>query len=104
MKKFLMTVVALMVLVSPAVAKDVLFVVLEDAKGKTSAHHQLSSTCEAFLDEFQKQKKEGTPVHLTFEDPPATGKVLEAYCIKPDGTVLGEETGKPRGHRRTRKR
>jgi hypothetical protein len=78
-----------------AEAKDVLFVVLEDDKGDTSAHYQPSSDCMKFLAEFQRLRREGVPTYLKFGNPPADGKVLEVHCVRPDGSVVGE-----RGRRR----
>ena len=75
---------------TPAVAaKDILMVVLEDAAGKTSLHYQASANCMAFLSAFMKHEREGVPTFLTFEaPPPAHGKVLVAYCVLPDGSVV----------------
>jgi hypothetical protein len=79
---------AMTILASTAAAKDVLFVVLEEDDGTRSAHHQLSSNCSEFLEGFRKATKDGSPVTLTFQAPPkVTGRVLEAYCILPDGSI-----------------
>jgi hypothetical protein len=73
----------------PAAAKDVLVVVLEDAAGKTSMHHQATADCMAFLAGFMKRERGGVTTFLTFEaPPPATGKVLAAFCVLPDGSTV----------------
>jgi hypothetical protein len=86
-------------LASPALAaKDMLVVVLEDTAGKTSMNYQATADCMAFLSAFMKAEREGTPTFLTFEaPPPATGKVLAAYCVLPDGSVV---CSKPIGNSR----
>jgi hypothetical protein len=70
--------------------KDLLVVVLEEANGHRSVHQQLSphESCSKFLDEFRRSTREEYPITLTFKAPPAvTGRVLDAYCIHPDGTI-----------------
>jgi hypothetical protein len=43
----------------------------------------------AFLSAFMKHEREGVPTFLTFKAPPAaTGKVLAAYFIRPNGDVV----------------
>ena len=78
---------AVIVLTTAAQAKDLLVVVLEDAKGRKSVHHQASYDCARFLAAFRRAKRNNMPVSLTFEAPPATGHVLEARCIRPDGRL-----------------
>jgi hypothetical protein len=82
--------VALMTLAFPALAaSDMLMVVLEDAAHEKSIHHQQSADCMAFLSAFMKHEREGVPTFLTFKaPPPATGKVLAVYCIRPNGDVV----------------
>ena len=70
-------------------AQDVLMVVLENAAHEKSKHYQPSADCMAFLSAFMKAEREGVPTFLTFKAPPlATGKVLTAYCIRPNGDVV----------------
>jgi hypothetical protein len=70
-----------------AVERDLLVVVLKEADGKTSMHHQLSPNCMQFLATFSQKMREKERVILTFEAPPkVTGEVLMAYCIHPDGS------------------
>ena len=90
MKPITILAVALTMLASPALAaKDMLMVVLEDTARETSVHYQLTADCMAFLSRFMKHEREGVPTFLTFEaPPPAHGKVLVAYCVLPDGSVV----------------
>jgi hypothetical protein len=70
--------------------RDVLFVVLEDDNGQKSAHYQQSphESCSKFLAEFRKATRNHSRITLTFEAPPkVTGRVLEAYCVRPDGSI-----------------
>jgi hypothetical protein len=76
-------------LASPALATDMLVVVLEDAAGEKSMHTQMMADCMVFLRAFIKHEREGVPTFLTFKaPPPATGKVLHAVCIQPDGQIV----------------
>ena len=70
-----------------AVEKDLLVVVLKEADGKTSLHHQLSPNCMQFLATVSQKMRKKERVILTFKTPPkVTGEVLMAYCIHPDGS------------------
>ena len=82
--------VAFMTLAFPALAaRDVLMVLLEDAAHEKSIHYQPSADCMAFLSAFMKHEREGAPIFLTFQAPPAaSGKVLAVYCIRPNGDVV----------------
>jgi hypothetical protein len=68
--------------------KDLLFVVLQDEGGKTSAHDQQTThdNCTWLLSEFRKAMRANTTVTLTFENNPFTGVILDAACILPDGS------------------
>ena len=47
----------------------------------------------AFLSAFMKHEREGVPTFLTFKaPPPATGKVLVAYCLRPNGEIVCSKT------------
>src|SRR5262245_43432716 len=98
MKKLLLTSIAALFLATgtaDAAEKDLLVVVLKEADGKTSMHHQLSPNCMSFLATVSQQMREKQKVFLTFETPPkVTGQVLMAYCIHPDGSksAAGEQS------------
>ena len=81
--------VILVAMGAQSAAKDLLMVVLQTADGRREMHYQASPNCREFLKGFAKAKREGRPVTLTFKEPPAaTGEVLEAYCIMPDGRAM----------------
>ena len=89
MRKIFLTGIAVLFLATGTAhaEQDLLVVVLKEANGKTSLHHQLSQNCMAFLATFTKKMQEKERVFLTFEAPPkVTGEVLMAYCIHPDGS------------------
>jgi hypothetical protein len=70
--------------------KDVLLVVLEDDKGQRSLHYQPSphESCSSFLGDLRKARKENVSITLTFEAPPkVTGRVVDAFCMHPDGST-----------------
>ena len=92
-RKLITTIIALVEIsvcnsTSHAEQKDVLVVFLEQENGQRSLHHQPSSDCLYFLSEFRKAGRTGEQMTLTFEAPPiATGKVLEVYCVRPNGSI-----------------
>jgi hypothetical protein len=92
-KVFLVNVAALSVLwASAAHAADVLVVLMQrDGKpDKPEVHYQAvkEGNCAQLVAEFREQAKQGLSIMLTFKAPPeATGKVLEATCILPDGSI-----------------
>lgn len=94
MRKMLLAgVAALSVLcASAASAKDVLLAILQIKDGKTEAHYQLvQGDCALIITKFREQAQRGLSITLTFEaSPKVTGKVLEAVCILPDGSI-GEQ-------------
>jgi hypothetical protein len=63
---------------------DVMVVVLNDG-GHRSLHHQTVShdTCSILLESLSK-----VPVALTLRNPDAKGRVIDASCILPDGSML----------------
>jgi hypothetical protein len=65
--------------------QDLLVVVLEK-DGQTSGHYQPSPNCSEFLGKFHELMKNGKTVTLTFFNPKATGRVVKAYCVRPDGS------------------
>jgi hypothetical protein len=78
-------------LVSHSYGADLLVVVLEEDGGSKSMHYQKTThqTCSTFLAEFKRNQKQNVPTKLLFEAPPVVnGKVLEAYCILKDGSVV----------------
>lgn len=88
---------ALAVLLAPTVAtaaqdsKDVLAVVLQTNDGRRELRHQPSApeSCRSFLQNFAKARGVDLPVRLTIKAPPeVTGRVLEAWCIRSDGSIL----------------
>jgi len=91
MKKLLLSsVAALSVLnASAASARDLLLAVIQGKDGKPQAHYQLiQGECALLITKFREQAQRGLPIVLTFEAPPkVTGKVLEAVCILPDGSI-----------------
>jgi hypothetical protein len=76
--------------ISHAEQKDLVLVVLENWKGERSLHEQLAphESCVTLLIGLRNATNTGEDMTLTFEAPPkATGKVLEAFCIRPDGST-----------------
>jgi hypothetical protein len=99
MKTSLLITALLTSLASPAFAVDILMVVL-DQSGVKSIHHQAipSDQCRKFLTMFRQHIREGKlPVILTFKTPginnagniisEATGEVLSANCVLPNGSI-----------------
>ena len=90
--RFPITAIAVLVATSTSVGaeqKDVLLVVL-DVDGKESMRFQPSphGSCSKFLASFRESTKRAAPVTLTFQGPPkVTGRVVEASCIRPNGSV-----------------
>jgi hypothetical protein len=69
---------------------EIFVAVMQDTAGKTSIHHQSlkDGACVQLLTRFGEQAKNGLPIMLTFEESPQfTGKVVEAHCVMPDGSV-----------------
>jgi hypothetical protein len=67
---------------------DILVVLLEEANGKRSVHYQASPNCNNFLMDFRRLTSAGKPVMLTFQAPPkVTGRVFDAHCVRPDGSI-----------------
>ncbi len=88
---------AIAALLAPAVAmagqdsKDVLAVVLQTSDGRQELRHRPSApeSCRSFLQNFAKARAVDLPVRLTVKAPPeVTGRVLEAWCIRSDGSIL----------------
>ena len=99
MKKTLLAgIAALSVLgASAADAADVLVVVLLNKENsKPEMHYQaIQGNCARLLIGWRDQAQQGLSIELTFRAPPeVTGKVLEATCILPDGTI-GEKFKAP---------
>jgi hypothetical protein len=87
MKRFLL--MPLLLLATPALAKDVLVVVL-DQSGFKSLHKQVipSEECRKLLANLRQNIHEGKlPVTLTLQEPVATGRVVSANCVLPDGSI-----------------
>jgi hypothetical protein len=91
MRKMLLAgVAALSVLsASAAHAAEILIAAMIDNHGKTSGHQvTLKDTfCVILVNRFIEQAKNGQPVLLTLPEPDFTGRVLEAYCVMPDGSI-----------------
>lgn len=64
---------------------DSMVVVLKDSNGHVAVRKQAAphSTCVTLLEVLRKE-----PVVLTLLDPYAKGRVIEAYCVLPDGSLL----------------
>lgn len=79
----------LVLLSSSANAGDLLVAVMEDFRGEKTIHKQMTSgeNCDALLSKVRELKIKMARMQLTFEDPPFSGYVVEAYCIRPDGSV-----------------
>jgi hypothetical protein len=78
-------------------ARDVLVVVLLNYEsGKAEMHYQtVNGNCAQVISEFREEAKQGRSITFTFLAPPkTTGKVLEATCIRPDGS-FGEKFEAP---------
>ena len=60
-----------------------------DFRGEKTVHTQTMSgeNCDAFLSKLREMKTKKRRVQLTFEDPPFSGYVVEAHCVRPDGSV-----------------
>jgi hypothetical protein len=89
MKTSLLITALLTSLASPAFAVDVLMVLL-DQSGVKSLHQQVipSEQCRKFLTMLRENIREGKlPVILTLQDPEATGEVLSANCVLPNGSI-----------------
>jgi hypothetical protein len=73
----------------PAQATEVLIAAMVDDHGLTSGHQvNLKDTfCVSLVNRFIEQAKNGRPVTLTLPEPDFTGRVLEAYCVMPDGSI-----------------
>ena len=74
---------------STAHAAEILIAAMVDSHGITSGHQvNLKDTfCVALVNKFIEQSKTGLPVTLTLPEPDFTGRVLEAYCVMPDGSI-----------------
>lgn len=74
---------------SSANAADILIAEMEDFRGEKTLHKQTVSgeNCDAFLSKFRELMAKKTRMQLTFEDPPFSGYVVEAYCVRPDGSI-----------------
>jgi hypothetical protein len=76
-----------LVMNGPAMADqtDLMLVVIESDSGHRTVHDQAAShnSCSVFLEELRK-----APVVLTLRNPNAKGRVVEARCILPDGSML----------------
>jgi len=90
MKKVLLTgVAALFLATGTAHAAEILIVAMVDDHGLTSGHQiSLKNTfCVTIVNRFTEQAKNWLPVTLTLPEPDFTGRVLEAYCVMPDGSI-----------------
>jgi hypothetical protein len=70
--------------------KDVALVLLENWNGERNLHQQSAphESCVTLLIGLRNATKSGEEMRLTLELPPkATGKVLEVFCIRPDGST-----------------
>src|SRR5262245_40557212 len=76
-------------LVSSARAADILIAVMEDFRGEKTMHKQTMSgqNCDAVLSKFRELNTTKARMQLTFQDPPFSGYVVEAYCVRPDGSI-----------------
>jgi hypothetical protein len=100
LKKFFASLFILTALIGSAVAKtDVMVVYLEEGDwektnkevkrwiliGRKSLHHQPTDheDCVDLLDRLNK-----TSVILTLRNPTAMGRVINAYCILPTGSIM----------------
>jgi hypothetical protein len=72
---------------------DTLVMVLQNEKGNVPHVIYLpkSANCPAVVAEFQRDAKAGKPVMVTIEiaSPKLTGRVIAAYCVFPDGSMIG---------------
>jgi hypothetical protein len=81
---------------SAANAADVLVALLLKKDGKVEVHYQtIQGNCAQLLTGWREQAQQGLSIELTFRAPPeVTGKVLEATCILPNGSI-GEQFKAP---------
>jgi hypothetical protein len=92
-KLLLGTVAAVLLTISPAAAKDVMVALMDNGRGAQEVHYQLveHESCLTVRSALKTLQKQHQKMQLTFVDPPFSGYVLEASCILPDGTVIGEK-------------
>ena len=84
MKRLIIIGLACVLLGTPANAKDILIVLLNN-NGEKTVHQQVvpHESCARLLNEIRK----GSTITLTLEDPAAEGTVLEVQCVRPDGSI-----------------
>jgi hypothetical protein len=86
---FLTGVAALFLATGTAHASEILIALMVDDHGLRTVH-QVSlknSFCVTLVNRFVEQSKNGSPVTLTLPEPDFTGRVLEASCVMPDGSI-----------------
>ena len=75
---------------SKAVPRDLLLVILkQEVNARDGAHKLLveRDQCMKFLEGVRSRFNKGEPVTLTLVDPAATGNVVSASCVHPNGTT-----------------
>ena len=79
----------LVLLSSSANAADILIAEMEDFRGGKTVHTQTMSgeNCDAFLSKLRELRTKKTRMQLTFVDPPFSGYVVNAHCVRPDGSI-----------------
>jgi hypothetical protein len=88
-KLLLTSIVALFLTTGAVHANEILIVAMVDNHGLKSVHKVIlkDSFCVLYVNRFVEQSKNGSPVTLTLPEPDFTGRVLEAHCIMPDGSI-----------------
>ena len=84
---------------SKAAPRDLLLVILkQEVNARDGAHKLLveRDQCMKFLEGVRSRFNKGEPVTLTLVDPAATGNVVSASCVHPDGSYDSVELGEPK--------
>jgi hypothetical protein len=90
MKRLLLvTVAALFLATGTAHATEILIAAMVDDHGLKTLHqiNLKDNFCVGLVNRFAEQSKNGLPVTLTLPEPDFTGRVLEAYCVMPNGSI-----------------
>jgi len=75
----------------PALAQEMeMLVTVLEVNDKKSVHQVMvkQEGCRHLLKSFADHKKAGATMKLTLQQPPATGNVVEIYCVQSDGKII----------------
>ena len=70
---------------------DIMVTEMEDSRGEKTVHTQNMSgeKCDAFLSKLRELRAKKTRMQLTLLNPTFSGYVVDAHCIRPDGSIRG---------------